>query len=445
MSVIEIDKIIINAHRRAADSQKVEELAESIRVNGLINPITVDRNFNLIAGLHRLTAYQSLGYEQIECKIVDYEDSDRARLAEIDENLIRNELNAIERGELWLERDRILDKLGMRAKSGDNQYRKKRKGGEMVSPPPRTTSELAKETGYSERTYQHGKQIARDIAPEVKEQIKNTPIAESPTTLLKIVKAGSKERQQAEQAEKAAQEAKAKQNLAEVEQQKQLAAQAREQQKRKQLAMFESAIAEKQAKQIAKKPQNETKFLKDKQSSTEPIKTRIGDEWLLKRQMIYCGDTTSKDFREKLPSHPVLAIASPCIAWNHDYLIDEAQVVAVMRTEGHIYDFCHRSRMPFRYEFVSDGIYVAICSKILLLKPDHPVNVEGVEGIVTYLISLYTKPGNFVVAPSLGHGEVLIACERLGRICFIGDENPERVNRAIYRWQQFTGKQAQKV
>lgn len=444
MSVIPIERIKINSKRRAADSQKVAELVESIRANGLINPITLDRNFNLIAGLHRLTAYQLMGYEQIECRIVDYEDSDRARLAEIDENLIRNELNAIERAELWLERDRILETLGLRAKPGDNQYRKKGKGSETVSPPLKTTLTLAKEVGYTERTYQHGKQIARDIVPEVKEQIKGTPIAKSPSTLLKIARAGSQERQQAEQAEKAAQEAKAQQKLAELEQQKQLAAQAREQQKKLQLAMLENATAEKQAKQVAKQIQNETN-LKDRQSSAEQIGARIGDEWLLKRQMIYCGDTTSKDFREKLPSHPVLAIAPPDVCWNHDYLVDEAHVVAVLRSEGHIHDFCDRSRMPFRFELILGGIYVAICSHTALLKPDRPINIEGIEGIIAYLVSLYTKPGNFVVSPSLGHGEVLITCERLGRICFIGDENPERVNRAIYRWQQWTGKQAEKV
>jgi ParB family chromosome partitioning protein len=60
-------------------------------------------------------------------------------------------------------------------------------------------------------------------------------------------------------------------------------------------------------------------------------------------------------------------------------------------------------------------------------------------------VNLYTKPSNFVIAPFLGHGEVLITCEKMGRICFAGDENPELVNRAIARWQTWTGKQAEKT
>jgi ParB family transcriptional regulator, chromosome partitioning protein len=450
MAIVDINRIKINTNRRPANSDKVAELVESIRANGLINPITLDGNYNLVAGLHRLTAYQSLGYEQIECKIIAYEDINRARLAEIDENLIRNELNAIERAELWLERDRILEQLGLRAKPGDNQYRQR--GSETVSPPLKTTSELAKEVGYTERTYQHGKQIARDINSEVKEQIKGTPIAKSPSALLKIARAGSHSRQEAERAEKAAKDAKAQKKLAECERQEQLAAQAREKQKQLQLATLESANAEKQAKQNFKRLQRQANWNVESQppkagKSTvvnEPIEAQIGDEWLLKRHLIYCGDTTGKYCQELLPSHAALAIALPDATWKHDYLIDKANVVAVMRSEGYIHDFCRRSRMPLRYEFVLGRMYVAICSHAELLKPNHAIEIEGTEAIVGYLINLYTKPGNFVVAPSLGQGEVLINCERLERICFSAEENLERVNRNIHRWQQWTGQQAER-
>jgi ParB family chromosome partitioning protein len=89
--------------------------------------------------------------------------------------------------------------------------------------------------------------------------------------------------------------------------------------------------------------------------------------------------------------------------------------------------------------------YVAIFSHQLLSKPQKPVGIEGIEGIVVYLMSLYTKPSNFVIAPFLGQGEVLLACERMGRICFAGDGNPERVERAITRWQKWTGKEAKKM
>ena len=142
ISKVSIEKIKYANNRRPINDEKVEQLKKSIELNGLLNPITVDDDFNLIAGLHRLTACKLLGFKKIECNIVSYDSDENARLAEIDENLIRNELEPLERGKLVLEREKILVKLGMRAKAGDNQYtlRASENGSEMISP-PKTTRE----------------------------------------------------------------------------------------------------------------------------------------------------------------------------------------------------------------------------------------------------------------------------------------------------------------
>lgn len=445
MPTIAINQITIGSNRRPLKEEKIAELMESIRANGLLNPITLDQNQNLIAGLHRLTACKLLGFEQIECKIITCEDSDRARLAEIDENLIRAELEVLERAELWLERDQILERLGLRAKPGDNQYR--RKGGEIISPPPKTTLELAKEAGYTERTFQQGKQIAKSIVPDVKAVIKGTPLAKSTTTLLKVARAGSKERQRAKQAEQAAQEAQARREQEEAERQAKLAAEARAKQKELQLIALQNAAAEKEAKLTAKKIQRGVQQPEGEEppSSINQPRIQLGDEWMLDRHLIYCGDTSSPEFINRLPSDAALAIVTLSSTWNHDYLVDEAHVVAVLRSEGYIYQLCSRQQMPFRFELLLGNIYVAIFSHQSISKPERSIAIEGVEGIVAYLVSLYTKPGNFVISPFLGHGEVLITCEKMGRTCFAGDENPERLERAIARWQKWTGKRAEKT
>jgi ParB family transcriptional regulator, chromosome partitioning protein len=449
MPLVAIDRINISTNRRPLNDAKVAELMESIRVNGLLNPITLDSKLNLVAGLHRLTACKLMGYEQIEYRVLDFDDYDRTHLAEIDENLIRNELNALERSELWLERDRILGRLGLRAQSGDNQYQQK--GGEMVSPLAKTTMELAKEVGYTERTFQQGKQIARDILPDVKALIKGTPVAKSPSSLLKIARAGSQDRQQADQAEQAAQRAKAQHQEHEAQKLQQIAATAREKQKEQQFVAFKSVTAEKQAKQTTKQPQPDLNLdlLSTRRSphleelkAIETISTQMGDEWLLGQHLVYCNDPTGHEFQERLPSHAAFAIVPPNIDWNYDYLVDTAHVVAVLRSPGKIHDFCSRCNMPFQFELLVSGVYVAICSRTTLIKPEHRINIEGIEGIVTYLINLYTEPGNFVIAPSVANGEALIICERLKRICFTGDIAPERVCQAIHRWQQWTGKKA---
>jgi len=443
MPEVLVNQIRIGSNRRPVNAHKVNELKESIKANGLLNPITVDQNLTLIAGLHRLTAFKLLGLEAIECRIVNYQDADQARLAEIDENLIRNELEPLERSELWLERDQILERMGLRAKAGDNQHTLK--GGATISPPPKRTIELAKEVGYSERTFQHGKQIAKSIHPEVKQMIKGTPLADSPTILLKIARAGSEERNLAEAAQKALELAQKQGDKQAAAQQAQLIVEAKKKQKELQTLAFKSAMAEKAAKFSLKKVQSQVEqVIEQPKFNLEPT-IKIGEEWMLGRHLVYCGDTYTSQFRNLLPSDAALAIATISSTWQHNYLVDEARVVAVLRSEGQIYDFYKNNKMPFQYELLVNNLYVGIFSHHSIAKPQSPIQIEGIEGIVNYLINFYTSPNNFVIAPFMGQSEILIACERLGRICFIGDESPQLVSRGVMRWQQWTSKPAQKM
>jgi ParB family chromosome partitioning protein len=163
---IKITDIIIPEGRRAIDPDKVAALAESIKIiGGLIHPITVGKDRTLIAGTHRIEAYKKLGFDEIECTEFDGERLE-AELVEIDENLMRNELDDITVGEMVLRRDEILEELGLRARRGDNQYT----GGSAGDAPPlQTTADIAKEVGMSERTLQENKQLAKNLIPEAKE------------------------------------------------------------------------------------------------------------------------------------------------------------------------------------------------------------------------------------------------------------------------------------
>ena len=452
MALVAIDKVSIGSNRRPLKDDKVAELMQSIQANGLLNPITLDQNLTLVAGLHRLTACKLLGLTQIECHVVTYQNNDQARLAEIDENLIRNELELLERSELWLERDQILERLGLRPRAGDNQFTPRKTvnlGSEAGSLHTKTTVELAREAGYTDRTFQHGKQIARDITPEVKAVVRGTPAAKSSKILLKVARAGGEERKQAEAAERAAAEAKEKQLKLEAEEQARLAAEARAKQTKVQLVALQSAQAEKEAKQILrtqqrKQPQRKAATAK----GLSFVEAQPDEAWSLQRHLVYCGDSASEDFIDflPLPANAALAIASlPATDWNHDYLVDEARVVAMICPEDRIHEFCNCHRMPFQFEVLIGGFYVALFSHKPLVKPKRPSEVEGIEGIVAYFTSLYTKSGQVVINPALGEGEVLITCERMGRICFACDHRPEHVNRSIARWQKRTGKTPKKI
>ncbi|MBE9045174.1 ParB N-terminal domain-containing protein [Pleurocapsales cyanobacterium LEGE 10410] len=433
MSTIEIERIKVKSARRSLKPEKVAELKESIAVNGLLNPITVDQDLNLIAGLHRLTACTMLGFKEIECNIIDYEDDRQSRLAEIDENLIRSELEALERAELWLEREKILANMGLRAKPGDNQHARKQ---ESLGRPVKTTEELAKETGYTKRTYQYGKQIASKILPEVKQVIRGTKVAKKTTALLEIARAGSEEYQKADVAEKAARQAKTAGNNEEAHRQAMIVAKARAKQKELQL----STLAEIQAKKA--KAATEEKVVTEAKLDREPG-VKVGDEWLLGRHLVYCGDPADQNFINLAPSEVALAIATTA-DWNYNYLVDKARVVAVVLEQGQIYNFCTHQQMPFQFELLVGKSYIGIFSHQSLTQPRQPTEIEGIEGIVSYLVAQYTNRnlGLFVVAPNLGNGEVLITCERMGRICFAGDRHPQTVSRAISRWQNWTKKSA---
>jgi len=164
-------EIMASPDRRKVDAGKVSELAESIKTVGLINPITVTADKELVAGAHRLEACKSLGWSEIECLVFDGTDFQK-ELAEIDENLVRLELDPISIGELAIRRDEILDGMGVRAKSGTNQ--KNLATGPDSGPVQKTTEDIAKEVGISRSVLLENKQLARDLTPKAKEAIRQT-------------------------------------------------------------------------------------------------------------------------------------------------------------------------------------------------------------------------------------------------------------------------------
>jgi len=175
---VRIDKIKVGERMRSLDMAEVCELADSINQVGLMNPITINKDYRLIAGHHRLEAYKRLGLDTILAIVLDV-DKLTAKLAEIDENLKRNDLTALEEGEHLLKREKLLEDIGQRAPD-----HRPKKGEE--SSPLETTADIAKQVGLSERIAQQRKQIARDLAPEVKDMIRDTDVANRKTELLKL-------------------------------------------------------------------------------------------------------------------------------------------------------------------------------------------------------------------------------------------------------------------
>jgi ParB family chromosome partitioning protein len=92
--------IVPNPHqpRKEFDEAAVKELSESIRSEGLLQPIVVRKvkaGYELIAGERRLRAFKLLGQKSIPVRIMEASDSASAVLAMV-ENLQRSDLNPVE-------------------------------------------------------------------------------------------------------------------------------------------------------------------------------------------------------------------------------------------------------------------------------------------------------------------------------------------------------------
>ena len=85
--------------RNYFDDKKIEELAQSIKKNGLIQPIAVRKGKNgeyeIIAGERRWMAAQKAGLHEVPVIVLKLNDSQSLELAII-ENIQREELNSIE-------------------------------------------------------------------------------------------------------------------------------------------------------------------------------------------------------------------------------------------------------------------------------------------------------------------------------------------------------------
>ena len=109
---VEVEKVVPNPFqpRREFDEQKLRELSESVRMYGILQPLTVTRKeiqredgtfyteYELIAGERRLRASKLAGLSQVPVIIREGDDSEQEKLElAIIENLQREDLNAVDR------------------------------------------------------------------------------------------------------------------------------------------------------------------------------------------------------------------------------------------------------------------------------------------------------------------------------------------------------------
>ena len=138
--------------RREFDYYELLQLAESIRKNGLIQPVTVrkrNERYELISGERRLRASLFAGLKEIPCIVVRASDRECSLMCLI-ENIQRTDLNFFEEAEgirrlmddFSLSQQEVAEKLGMAQSTLSNKTRLLRLGPALLRLPAEQRDEM---------------------------------------------------------------------------------------------------------------------------------------------------------------------------------------------------------------------------------------------------------------------------------------------------------------
>ena len=108
--------------RKFFDEEKLEQLSESIKENGIIQPIIVEKKgegrYEIVAGERRWRAAKKAGLKEIPAIVRDYTDQQRLVVALL-ENVQREDLNPIEEAQAYkelidkgLKQEEVAEKVG---------------------------------------------------------------------------------------------------------------------------------------------------------------------------------------------------------------------------------------------------------------------------------------------------------------------------------------------
>ncbi len=173
---------------RGVDDHWARIVADSFTEVDQLQPIDLmkrpDGQLVLVDGNHRFVAAKILGWEHIRAHIRDL-DKTNVRLRQIDANLIRRELNPLDRAAFLAARKDVYEALypdtkagvaGAKAKHGD--------ANDKMS----FAEDAAEKTGFDKRTIQRAVWLDEHLLPAVKALIADTEHAEKQSALMALAK-----------------------------------------------------------------------------------------------------------------------------------------------------------------------------------------------------------------------------------------------------------------
>jgi ParB family chromosome partitioning protein len=184
-TLIPIVSISTGRRRRALREDSIADLIRSIFQIGIQQPITVaqvaddETAFELIAGLHRLEACRRLKLTEIPAIVATLRGDERL-LWELDENLCRGELTALELAEHLLERKELYERLHPETRqhvAGAHAANAAMSRGDATADSAVVSfgTDTAKKTGIAPRTIRVLTSRAKNISETARDRIRDNP------------------------------------------------------------------------------------------------------------------------------------------------------------------------------------------------------------------------------------------------------------------------------
>lgn len=185
VKAIEIAKVDTSGRLRPINPTWVEAMTAELRDGASLPPIeVVERGdgYRLIAGGHRIAAVAATGATTIEARVWPadaFADEAAVRLREIQENMIRYELTALDRAVHLAAWKEIHEAMLATPKRGRKSMQEKSSQDPAAIFVERFTAAAARVLQISERSVQDAVSIAKGIGPAIRQKIAAAPIADN--------------------------------------------------------------------------------------------------------------------------------------------------------------------------------------------------------------------------------------------------------------------------
>ena len=178
----------IDGRIRPVDESHADIIAQAFEERGQETAIVVRYGsggedapkYILVSGAHRLRAAELVGWDSIDASITKL-NADEARLQEIDENLIRQELDILSRARCLYERKELYLKLHPETRHGVNRFSR-----DATVATPKFATDASIKMGVSERTVHGYIALYKNLQPEAVKILQSTTLADDRQELLYV-------------------------------------------------------------------------------------------------------------------------------------------------------------------------------------------------------------------------------------------------------------------